>query len=128
MGALFPLLAILLLGAIGYSGRTLVGAVVRSGEISPQMPVSHDTFVYLCSLEVNEQNIAIEAFDQWREHPLYRSKWGAGNVILGELGPKGHGKDQAIPAALVSSKGCSYRSNFNVGYTTGATDYREGID
>ena len=50
--------ALLLLSVIGYTGRNLVGAAVRTGEVSPRTPVSHDTYVYLCSLEVNEQNIA----------------------------------------------------------------------
>jgi hypothetical protein len=103
-------------------------SVVRTGEVSPRMPVSHDTFLYLCSLDVNEQNVAIEAFDQWRAHPSYEGKWGAGRTIVGELGPLGHGKDQAIPAAVVSSKGCSYRSDFNVGYISGVTDYRQGVE
>ena len=81
-----PLLAILLLGAIGYSGRTLVGAVVRSEKIAADACVSRH--VRLCSLEVNEQNIAIGPSTSGVNTRSTEAS-GVRNVIVGELAEDG---------------------------------------
>ena len=36
--------------------------LVRTLEVSPRVPANHDTFLYLCSLDINEQNVGVLAY------------------------------------------------------------------
>jgi hypothetical protein len=97
---------------------------VRTREVSKRVPVTHDTYLYLCSLneqQSNEQNIVVKAF------AALKSKAGTSFPITGHVGPTGFGRDQN--SVLISSKGCSYKSDFNAGYSAGPnTEYKQGVE
>lgn len=97
---------------------------VRTLEVSKRVPVTHDTYLYLCSLneqQGNEQNIVVNAY------AALKSKLGADFPLLGHVGPTGRGRDQE--PVIESTKGCSYRSDFNSGFSAGErTDYKQGVE
>jgi hypothetical protein len=97
---------------------------VRTLEVSKRVPVTHDTYLYLCSLneqQSNEQNIVVNAFAQ------LAAKAGSGFPLTGHVGPTGYGRDQE--PVILSSKGCHYKSDFNAGYSSGPnTDYKQGVE
>lgn len=98
------------------------GGKLRTMEVSPRVPVNHDTFLYMCSQDVNEQNVAVRAWQAWLA--TYPDK---ASTIAGILGPVNDGRNQIN--VILSSKGCAYRSDFNAGYTQGPrTHYLEGIE
>lgn len=96
-------------------------SLVTNREVSPHAPVNHDTFLFLCSLDVNEQNFAVRAYREYQK--MYRETTWLQGVLpytetldgqdqgfgVGSL----NGKDQ--PKYWESTKGCAYRSDFNAG-------------
>ena len=45
--------------------------LVRTLEVSPRVEANHDTFLYLCSLDVNEQNIGKLSNDDIEEKKIF---------------------------------------------------------
>ena len=97
---------------------------VRTLEVSNRVPVTHDTYLYLCSLneqQGNEQNIIVNAF------AALKNKVGNTFPLIGDVGPTGRGRDQN--PVMLSSKGCHYRSDFNSGNSAGPnTNYMQGVE
>jgi hypothetical protein len=102
----------------------LVQSRVRTREVSKRVPITHDTYLYLCSLneqQNNEQNIVVNAY------AALKTKAGSGFPLSGHVGPLGYGRDQ--DPVLISSKGCSYKSDFNYGFSAGPnTNYKQGVE
>ena len=103
--------------------------LIRTLEVSPRVEANHDTFLYLCSLDVNEQNIGVVAYRNYQQH--YASKtWLRGILpytknLEGNLGSF-DGREQ--PKFWTSTKGCAYRSDFNSGDEMGPyTNYNTGV-
>jgi hypothetical protein len=94
----------------------ITSALVRTLEVSPRVEANHDTFLYLCSLDINEQNVGVLAYRNYQRH--YKDKtWLRGTLpftksLDGELGSE-DGREQ--PTFWTSTKGCTYRSDFNAG-------------
>ena len=109
--------------------------LVTNREVSPHIEPNHDTFLYLCSLDINEQNFAVRAYREYQK--MYRSTtWLKGALpytqTLGTDEDLGYGvgsldgKDQ--PVYWTSTKGCAYRSDFNAGDEEGPyTNYLTGV-
>ena len=53
--------------------------LVRTLEVSPRVEANHDTFLYLCSLDVNEQNIGVVAYRNYQRHYFFKTC----NYLLG---------------------------------------------
>ena len=94
--------------------------LVTNREVSPHIEPNHDTFLYLCSLDINEQNFAVRAYREYQK--MYRSTTWLKGVLpytqtLGTDEDLGYGvgsldgRDQ--PVYWTSTKGCAYRSHFN---------------
>lgn len=91
-------------------------SLVRTLEVSPRVEANHDTFLYLCSLDVNEQNIGVLAYRNYQK--TYSQKTWLRGVLpftksLDESSGSFDGREQ--PTFWTSTKGCTYRSDFNAG-------------
>ena len=111
-----------------------VEPLVTNREVSPHKEPDHDTFLYLCSIDVNEQNLAVRAYREYQR--MYASTtWLKGVLPYTQtLGGADHGygvgsldgRDQ--PTYWTSTKGCAYRSDFNAGDEEGPyTNYLTGV-
>ena len=96
--------------------------LLRTQAVCPSCPVSHDTFLYLCSLDTNEQNVALDAFRAYMTMYVNHT-WINGSIPFTD---SADGRNQ--PEFILSTKGCSYRSDFNAGAEAGDTDYKVGIE
>ena len=118
-----PLLVFLLLLLACTLPRTVLSRV-RTREVSKRVPISHDTYLYLCSLneqQAYEQNIVVLAFS------ALVTKLGSSFPLTGHVGPTGYGRD--LENVIISSKGCHYKSDFNAGNSRGPnTKYMQGVE
>ena len=97
-------------------------ALLRISAICPECEINHDTFLFLCSLDVNEQNLGLDAYRN------YQVKYHGTTTLTGVFPFTADPDGRTQPSFVVSTKGCSYRSDFNAGSEAGATDYKVGVE
>ena len=80
--------------------------LVRTLEVSPRVEANHDTFLYLCSLDVNEQNIGVVAYRNYQRHYFFKT-WLRGILPFTLDGEQGSLDGREQPKFWTRTKGCS---------------------
>ena len=96
------LIAVLLLSLLLQPSSPLV----RTLEVSPRVEANHDTFLYLCSLDVNEQNIGVVAYRNYQRHYFFKT-WLRGILPFTLDGEQGSLDGREQPKFWTRTKGCS---------------------